>query len=112
MRSVLLGIVATGVLFATPTLAADMPVKAPPPAPAPIFSWTGFYIGGNAGGAWERESNSLVITNNLFFAPGAIPGVEASGSQTLHSSGFTGGGQIGYNYQSGNVVWGIELDFE
>mgnify|MGYP001195934236 CR=1 FL=1 len=114
MRRILLGIVAIGVLSAPPALATDMAVKAPPPvpAPAPIFSWTGFYIGGNAGGAWERESNSLVVTNNLFFAAGAIPGINASGSQTLHSSGFSGGGQVGYNYQSGNVVWGIELDFE
>jgi opacity protein-like surface antigen len=31
--------------------AADMPVKAPPPSP-PALSWTGFYIGGNVGGAW------------------------------------------------------------
>jgi outer membrane immunogenic protein len=38
--------------------AADLPVKAPPaPFPLPVYNWTGFYIGGNLGGAWERYIN-------------------------------------------------------
>jgi outer membrane immunogenic protein len=48
-------VVAVAVLIATPALAADLgkPVhKAPPPAtPVPVWSWTGFYVGANAGGA-------------------------------------------------------------
>ena len=35
--------------------AADMPVNAPPPPPLPVFSWTGFYVGGNIGGAWSND---------------------------------------------------------
>ena len=35
--------------------AADMAVKAPPPPPVPMFSWTGFYVGGNIGGAWSND---------------------------------------------------------
>lgn len=48
--------VASALLFAAPAAhAADMPLKAPP-APAPIFSWTGFYIGADVGGAWGSEN--------------------------------------------------------
>ena len=35
------------------TFAADLPLKAPPPAVAPVITWTGFYIGLNAGGTWD-----------------------------------------------------------
>jgi len=115
------GLAVSALLIAVPlssASAADMPLKAPPPPPAPVYSWTGFYIGGNAGGAWERQSNSLSVDNQVllpgggFFAGAVVAGVNASGTQNLNSAGFTGGGQIGYNYQSGNVVWGVELDFE
>jgi outer membrane immunogenic protein len=91
--------------------ADGMPGRYAPPCCA--FSWTGVYIGANAGGAWSDLSNSLAITNTTpaYFNPLAIPGVNASGSPDLSSSGFTGGGQIGFNVQSGQIVWGIELDF-
>jgi outer membrane immunogenic protein len=94
--------------------AADLPVKAPPMVVAPAFSWSGCYIGGNAGGSWQRLNNSLSVVDAPagYFFTAAIPGVNASGSPNLNSSGFTGGGQIGCNWQSGNWVWGVELDAE
>ena len=53
--------------IAAPAFAADMPMKAAPPMapPLPIFSWTGFYIGGNIGGAWsnDRWNDTLFVTN-------------------------------------------------
>jgi outer membrane immunogenic protein len=79
--------------------AADMPTKAPPP-PAPVYvpySWTGFYIGGNVGGAWANGSIHDDVT-----------GFEFSASH----SGFVGGGQIGFNYQVSNIVFGVEADFD
>ena len=53
MRRILLTAIALAA-FSTAAVAADMPVKAPAySAPAPMFNWTGFYIGGNVGAAWE-----------------------------------------------------------
>jgi opacity protein-like surface antigen len=42
-------------VMAMPAGAADLLVKAPPPTPVPAWSWTGFYIGGNVGGAWAKS---------------------------------------------------------
>jgi hypothetical protein len=57
MEKFLLGTVAAALVgMAAPAFAADMPYKAPPPAPyvAPIYDWTGFYIGGNGGWGQSR----------------------------------------------------------
>ncbi len=86
--------------------AADLPMKAPPPmmaAPAP-YNWTGFYVGGFFGAGWGTSQANL--TSLSFTAlPGPLP------LATTSNSGFLGGGQVGYNYQSGWVVWGVEGDF-
>ena len=87
------------VAFATAASAADlkMPVKALPPPPPP-FSWNGFYIGGEFGGAWANGS----VTDSLF-------GFSAS---TSHE-GWLAGGVVGYNYQgASNIVFGVEGDFD
>src|SRR6516162_8171155 len=76
--------------------AADIPYRAPPPPPA-YYSWTGFYIGGNIGGAWAHGS----VDDSLF-------GLSASADR----SGFIGGGQLGFNYQFSNIVLGVEWDFD
>jgi outer membrane immunogenic protein len=96
---------AAGAIAASQSLAADMPVKAPP---APIYSgWTGFYAGLNAGYGWSPGESSLEYLFNG--APMAITaGVPASYQN--HSSGFIGGGQFGYNYQIGRTVLGLEAD--
>ena len=78
--------------------AADLPVKAPPPAaPLAVWSWTGFYIGGHIGGA--QEYSSL-----------ADPFGSVSYGDHVTSPGFIAGGQVGANYQIGNVVLGAEAD--
>jgi len=102
MRKLLLaaaGLAALG--MAAPASAADLAakpyVKAPPPPP-PVFSWTGFYVGGNIGGAWAKNNwtDSVFLTN---FNHG-------------NNGRFIGGGQIGGNYQIGNFVVGGEWDFD
>ena len=82
--------------------AADMPRKAPI-APVELWNWTGFYIGGNCGGAWARST-----TNNTAPFAGFDNGVPTS--YTLNDSGWTCGGQFGYNWQTGQIVFGLEGD--
>ena len=83
--------------------AADMPIKAPRYI-EPAANWTGWYIGAHAGAAWQKSD----VTNNFGFFDGKsfIPNPNASLSKT----GFIGGGQIGYNWQHGNFVFGLEGD--
>src|SRR6266478_3906185 len=90
MRKVL-GLVGATLLFAGPALAADLGTRPPPykaPALMPVFSWTGFYIGVHGGWGWSHMPDLLDVNGN---------------------GGF-GGGQVGYNYQMNNFVWGIEGD--
>ena len=107
--------------------AADLPRRAPPPVftPVPVFTWTGFYFGFNAGYGFDAGSNSnngfvqtganpLVLTPAGALAPVAVaaPGTVVSFNRN-QNEGFTGGGQIGYNYQftpGSGVVIGIEAD--
>jgi len=87
------------VLGASSAYAADLPVKAPVlPPPPPVFSWTGFYIGGNIGAAWSHHDVTDTITGLNF-------------SRTSDGV-FIGGGQVGFNYQIGGFVWGVEGDFD
>jgi outer membrane immunogenic protein len=84
--------------FAT---AADLPAPAPMPAAPvtyvpPVYSWTGFYIGGHAGGGFANSSWSDPFTG---------------GSNSFKSSGFVGGGQIGADLQFNMLVVGVEGDF-
>lgn len=93
-------------LFAAPAFAVDMAVKAPPRAPTPVYSWTGFYVGLHAGYGWVNSTDTVTdVTGNPFVAQGEIPGTLG-----LNPSGFVGGGQIGYNLQSANIVYGLEAD--
>jgi outer membrane immunogenic protein len=95
--------------------AADLPTRKEAPVPVfvpPPFTWTGFYIGLNAGGIWSTGSRSLTLVdpNVAFdggFLNGSLPGGLGSGN-----AGFIGGGQAGYNWQTGSFVFGVETDFD
>jgi outer membrane immunogenic protein len=65
------------------------------------YNWTGFYAGVNLGGAF--------VTGCPTYTP-ETPSATWTGERCTHPDGFIGGGQIGFNYQAGNVVWGIEGD--
>jgi outer membrane immunogenic protein len=117
MKRLLLAGFAVGALIA-PAVAADAPPAPAPyyPAPLPpvVWSWTGFYIGANLGWAGSSQDN---LTNT-----GTDTGTGGLGTALrlgyipplvgLSHSGFIGGGQIGYNWQAANWVWGIEADFD
>jgi len=101
-------------LIAAPAVAADMAVKAPPPAPAPAYSWTGWYVGGNAGASFghaKTDFNAAPATVNTTFGSFDTPGL--AGSAITEPAGVIGGGQIGYNWQfSPILVAGLEADIQ
>jgi outer membrane immunogenic protein len=92
---VLAGIIVAGVGSAAS--AADMPAKAYGPPPA-AFSWTGLYIGASAGVARSQGLRGDDCTS-------VCSGIDAV------VDGATAGGQIGYNWQQGNALIGVEADF-
>ncbi len=94
--------------------AADMApsyTKAPPMV-APVYSWTGFYIGGNVGGQWgdADPTTSTVFSPTGYFATTSVPAIGLVGAQKVNSSSVTGGFTAGYNWQTSNIVLGIEGD--
>ena len=95
-KNIILGAVAALVLGPTAALAADLPVKAPPP-PVVIYDWTGFYIGGSAGGSLGGSNHvdpfGLNLTQEGFRVQGGLVG-----------------GTLGYNWQVGSFVVGFEGD--
>jgi outer membrane immunogenic protein len=110
-----LTIVLAALAFSGPAFAADMAIKAPPPAPAPTCTWCGWYAGVNAGWVGSTGGNRINITGTdtdggglgAALAAGNIPG-----SMYLGDHGFLGGGQFGYNWQTNNWVYGLEADFD
>ncbi len=95
------------------------PVYAPPP---PVMTWTGFYVGLNAGGAWSESNTTIVGSGPFYLNSGYNPAALRSAyygaltNGTLPGSsngGFIGGGQIGYNWQwGGSIVAGVEADIQ
>jgi outer membrane immunogenic protein len=92
--------------------AADLPTKKEAPAPVfvpPPFTWTGFYVGLNAGGIISSGSRNatLAVPSADVWLQSYFPGGIGNGQ-----SGFLGGGQAGYNWQTGAFVLGIVTDFD
>jgi outer membrane immunogenic protein len=100
MKKLLVAGIATAGLVSASAFAADMPQPAPvyKAAPAPVFSWTGFYIGGDVGGVWAKDR----ITD--------VNGLNGAKTYSMDPSGVIGGGILGYNVQAGQFVYGLEVD--
>ena len=100
-------IVAAVVFVAGPAAAQDFlsPVKA--------ASWSGFYVGVSAGAGWGSVSKeSVFIAPVPPFDASDVSSVSSTASRRLNASGFLGGVQGGYNWQSGPIVFGVEGDLE
>ena len=126
MRRFLVGCIALTTLIAGPALAADLAVKAPAykaPPPVAVFSWTGFYVGANAGyswGDWKPSSNFPVFDGaTTFFPPNSIFvtnwDCNSFGSfcaTQANVRGALGGAQAGYNWQFDKWLLGVEGDMQ
>jgi outer membrane immunogenic protein len=91
--------------------AADPAARAAPPVlAAPVFTWTGFYLGANVGYAWSPSTGDLDG-----FTPGSAANAVQFGNNVprtfdLQREGVVGGVQLGFNFQNGAFVWGVEAD--
>src|SRR5262245_46657795 len=110
MKRQLLSGIALTALLANSAIAADMAVKAPPPAP--IANWTGGYVGVTAGAAWGSYDPRTTATNTGYFAGGNVPAVNAAGAQSINPVGFATGIEAGYNWQNGRLLFGVEGDIQ
>jgi outer membrane immunogenic protein len=125
LRRILLASAGAMALAGT-AVAADLPYRGPPPVyvpPPPVMTWTGVYVGLNAGYTWSASNAVNVVSVpiaaiqppvNFFPVPTSrAAALAATGTQSVQTSGFIGGGQIGYNYQFGNsFVVGLEADIQ
>ena len=106
MKNYILGLLAATALTTaavSAASAADLPSRRYAPAPivaaVPVFTWTGFYVGVNAGYGWNTNDNDVFV-----------PGIGVVDSDD--DGGFVGGAQVGYNYQIGSFVVGLEGDIQ
>src|SRR4029077_11595140 len=104
-----------GILALTSSvMAADLPRKAPAPAPVVVApQWTGFYVGANLGYAFDHSDANLVGNDPVFagliagtFFGGGVPTAQPLG---FDRNGITGGLTVGYNWQfAPQWVLGVE----
>lgn len=103
-------------IAAGPAVAADLPTRTAAPYTAPVVvvvpTWTGFYIGANGGFASGHVDGGLETSPCATGCPVARDLANFPGDSNVGISGGFGGGQIGYNWQTGQIVWGVETDFQ
>jgi outer membrane immunogenic protein len=102
VKKILLTTTALMALGIAPAAAADLAARPYTKAPvaAAVYDWTGFYIGANGGGAWSRKCWDV---NNILGI--AVPAT----SEGCHdATGAVAGGQVGYRWQAGTWVFGLE----
>ena len=92
--------------------------KVPPAyvAPVPVLTWAGFYAGLNAGATFGGSNTNNIVSTSLLPGNAAAAALAALGTgafgQNNGGVGFIGGAQIGWNWQSGGFVAGLEADIQ
>jgi outer membrane immunogenic protein len=87
MKRIFAAAILAAIAMSSAASAADIGGYDRAPVRATIYNWQGLYLGGNLGYQWGKVTNSP-----------ASP------------SGFMGGAQLGYNWQTGQLVYGLETD--
>ena len=118
LRKILMASVATATIAGS-AMAADLPLRAPPPPyiPPPILTWQGFYVGVNGGALWTNSRD--FVTTGTDLGSTAFPNWSSSAALAAtnvvrinnRAQGLVGG-TWGYNWQFGSFVLGTESDFE
>jgi outer membrane immunogenic protein len=114
--ALVIGSASAATLFSDPAKAADLARKAAPPpmvAPAPVYSWTGCYVGAHVGWGWGHNDHTQTSFSSHF------PQFRTSQGAGVSTNGALFGGQVGCNYQfagwspwqGGNWVVGVQGDF-
>jgi outer membrane immunogenic protein len=115
-RTLIAGAAFASLLAVTNAFAADLPVYSKAPAVAAVYDWTGLYIGTNLGYSWGRGSTDGNATGTRTVALNAVPPVVTALALPLSGradvNGFIGGGQLGYNWQRGTWLFGLEGDIQ
>jgi outer membrane immunogenic protein len=105
MRNPILNSLAAVALMMSGGIASAADVQQPrlymPAPPRAFYDWSGFYVGGNFGGGWATTKSDFSVAGGAPFA-----------SATNGLAGVLGGAQLGYNWQSGPAVFGLETDFQ
>ncbi|MCK1358284.1 outer membrane beta-barrel protein [Bradyrhizobium sp. 199] len=112
MKNIVLAVsilAASAVSASAADMAARPYTKAPAIVVAPSYSWSGWYVGVNAGGSWSTTTGDRVAASPTFapaIAVGQVPNLNAK------HDGYFGGGQAGYNWQVERLVFGVETDIQ
>jgi outer membrane immunogenic protein len=95
-------------------MAADMAMPATPAkaAAAPVYQWTGCYVGLNGGGGAIGTNFNTSVDPGTYLGAADAAEVTNDGSGSHDNSNFLGGGQAGCNWQTGTFVAGLEADFD
>jgi outer membrane immunogenic protein len=100
----LIAAVGLGAALLQSASAADLSMRpiyrGPPPA---YFTWTGWYVGLNGGGGWGQTNHTATVN---------AAGLPPVTTNNFNTSGWLGGGTIGYNYQMGQWLVGAEADLD
>jgi outer membrane immunogenic protein len=85
--------------------------------PTSPYNWTGFYFGVNAGANWARSNTTTSASStaapgfaDTYFGAADVPIINGIGTGSMSGSGFSGGAQVGYNWQFNSAVVGLEAD--
>jgi outer membrane immunogenic protein len=110
VKKILLAGAVLALISANPVLAADLPAartpdaRAPVYVPPPLYNWTGVYLGGHVGGAWGSQQSTEQAPGTPAFPTGSV-------FTANNMSGFLGGVQGGFNWQTSNLVLGVEGEY-